>query len=107
DAERRRRRRGRRGGRRNRRGRDGEPGYAGPNGQESGQGNDQGNGQGNGHDGEHAEVAHGGVEPEVAEAVADLGGPAEARAASEPRHEPQPFEPVARDAPYEPRVTEA
>ncbi|MEA2871176.1 MAG: ribonuclease, partial [Hyphomicrobiales bacterium] len=82
DGEHRRRRRGRRGGRRNRRGREGEPGFAGPNG---------------GHD-EHQE--HQGVEPEVADAVADLGGAgrAEAPSAPEPRA-PQPFEPVAREAP--------
>ena len=44
-----------------------------------------------------------GVEPEVAEAVADLGGPGRSEAPSrlEP-HEPQPFEPVARDAAPEP-----
>jgi ribonuclease E len=83
DAEHRRRRRGRRGGRRNRRGREGEGGFAGANG-----GNE-----------EHQE--HGqGVEPEVADAVADLGGasPAEAPSAPEPQA-PQPFEPVAREAP--------
>jgi ribonuclease E len=92
DAERRRRRRGRRGGRRNRRGREGEPGfagseagYAGPNGGQDGE-----------HQGEHAEVAHG-IEPEVAAAAADLGGMSYAQ--SEPaHHQPQPFEPVAREA---------
>jgi len=82
DGEHRRRRRGRRGGRRNRRGREGEPGFAGPNG---------------GHD-EHQE--HQGVEPEVADAVADLGGPSRAEAPSAPEPQaPQPFEPVAREAP--------
>jgi ribonuclease E len=81
DAERRRRRRGRRGGRRNRRGREGEAGYAGPNGH-----------------GEQA--AHQGVEPEVADAVADLGGPVRAETSFEPQPQPaapQPFEPVARE----------
>jgi ribonuclease E len=78
DGEPRRRRRGRRGGRRNRRGREGE-------------------GFQNG--GEHHErhEQHG-VEPEVVDAVADLGGPSPAEAP--PAYEapaPQPFEPVARD----------
>ncbi|MEA2880110.1 MAG: ribonuclease [Hyphomicrobiales bacterium] len=82
DGEHRRRRRGRRGGRRNRRGREGEPGFAGPNG---------------GH-GEHQE--HQGVEPEVADAVADLGGASRAEAPSAPEPQaPQPFEPVARETP--------
>jgi ribonuclease E len=83
DAEHRRRRRGRRGGRRNRRGREGEGGFVGANG-----GND-----------EHQEHRQG-VEPEVADAVADLGGasPAEVPSAPEPQA-PQPFEPVAREAP--------
>jgi len=82
DGEHRRRRRGRRGGRRNRRGREGEAGSAGPNG---------------GHD-EHQE--HQGVEPEVADAVADLGGPSHAEVPSAPEPQaPQPFEPVARETP--------
>ncbi len=91
----RRRRRGRRGGRRNRRGREGEGPQTGHNGA---------------HEGPYAGEAHG-LEPEVAEAVADLGGPAPAGAEPreewgqesryEPRHEPQPFEPVAREAPRE------
>jgi ribonuclease E len=83
DGEHRRRRRGRRGGRRNRRGREGEPGFAGPNG---------------GPD-EHQEHREG-VEPEVADAVADLGGPSRAEAPSAPEPQaPQPFEPVARETP--------
>ncbi len=82
DGEHRRRRRGRRGGRRNRRGREGEAGFAGPNG---------------GHD-EHQE--HQGVEPEVADAVADLGGPSRAETPSAPEPQaPQSFEPVARETP--------
>jgi len=82
DGEQRRRRRGRRGGRRNRRGREGEAGFAGPNG---------------GHD-EHQE--HQGVEPEVADAVADLGGPSRAEVPSAPEPQaPQPFEPVAHETP--------
>jgi ribonuclease E len=88
--DRRRRRRGRRGGRRNRRGRDGEGegAYAGgPNGSDQPHEAD-------------------GIEPEVADAVADLGGPI--RTPDEPRqdmgHEPQLFEPVA---PAEPRGAEA
>jgi ribonuclease E len=91
DAERRRRRRGRRGGRRNRRGREGEGGYAGPNGH-----------------GEQA--AHQGVEPEVADAVADLGGPVRTETPFEPQPQPaapQPFEPVAREAaPEHPALAE-
>jgi ribonuclease E len=94
DAEHRRRRRGRRGGRRNRRGREGE-GLQ--------------NGQGEHHEQQQRE--HHGVEPEVADAVADLGGPG--LAGAPPAHEsarPQPVEqqpaPVARQpepaAPPEP-----
>jgi ribonuclease E len=80
DAERRRRRRGRRGGRRNRRGREDEGTHAGPNGgHESG---DQPRG----------------IEPEIADAVADLGGPPREEAPAAPEHHsPQPFEPVGRD----------
>ncbi len=76
----RRRRRGRRGGRRNRRGRDGE-------------------GAENGGNGEHREAAETGTEPEVADAVADLGGPQDAMPAPRPESDdqPQPFQPVARD----------
>jgi ribonuclease E len=77
----RRRRRGRRGGRRNRRGREGEEGFQ------------------NGGNGEHHEAAEGGTEPEVADAVGDLGGPAreDIPAPHAPIHSPEPFEPVARD----------
>jgi ribonuclease E len=85
DAERRRRRRGRRGGRRNRRGREGEATYAGPNG---------------GHD-DQQEHQHG-TEPEIAEAVADLGGPVRTETPAPEAHTPQPFEPVARDVAPEP-----
>jgi ribonuclease E len=82
DGEHRRRRRGRRGGRRNRRGREGEAGFAGPNG---------------GHD---AHQEHQGVEPEVADAIADLGGASRAEAPSAPEPQAlQPFEPVARETP--------
>jgi ribonuclease E len=76
-----RRRRGRRGGRRNRRGREGEGGYAGPNG---------------GHDDQPRQQEHG-VEPELADASADLGGPSREEAPAPVPHMPQPFEPVARD----------
>ena len=88
DGEHRRRRRGRRGGRRNRRGREGEGGFAGPNG---------------GHDEQQEHHQHQqGVDPEVADAVADLGGASRADAPSAPQSEaPQPFEPVAREAPRE------
>ena len=91
DAERRRRRRGRRGGRRNRRGREGEGEYAGrPDG-------------GNGHAPDHANEH--GVEPEVADASADFGGPSREDApAPQQTHTPQPFEPVAREP--EPRHEE-
>ena len=83
DGERRRRRRGRRGGRRNRRGREGE-GIAAQN--------------GNGEDHERQPHEQHGVEPEVADAVADLGGPGQAEAPAEPAQAaPQPFEPVARE----------
>jgi ribonuclease E len=83
DGERRRRRRGRRGGRRNRRGREGE-GFAAQN----------GNGE---HHDRQPHEEHG-VEPEVADAVADLGGPVQAEAPVEPAQAaPQPFEPVARE----------
>ena len=79
----RRRRRGRRGGRRNRRGREGE-GFAAQN----------GNGE---HHDRQPHEQHG-VEPEVADAVADLGGPGQAEAPAEPAQAaPQPFEPVARE----------
>jgi ribonuclease E len=84
EAERRRRRRGRRGGRRNRRGREGEGEFAGR--------------QNGGHD-DQPRQDHG-IEPEVADASADLGGPSRDDApAPEPTHTqpPQPFEPVARD----------
>jgi ribonuclease E len=93
DAERRRRRRGRRGGRRNRRGREGEGegSYAGPNG---------------GH--EAGDQQHG-IEPEVADAVADLGGPGredapvrEEAPVTREQPAPQPFEPVARETAPEP-----
>ncbi len=94
DGEHRRRRRGRRGGRRNRRGRDGEGegAHAGANGGTSDQP----------HDGEHeTNGARQGFEPEVADAVADLGGgPSreEAQPQAQSREpEPQPFEPVARN----------
>ena len=83
DGERRRRRRGRRGGRRNRRGREGE-GFAAQN----------GNGE---HHDRQPHEQHG-VEPELADAVADLGGPGQAEAPAEPAQAaPQPFEPVARE----------
>jgi len=85
DGEQRRRRRGRRGGRRNRRGREGEAGAAGPNG---------------GHDEHQEHQEHQGVEPEVADAVADLDGPSRAEVPSAPEPQaPQPFEPVARETP--------
>jgi ribonuclease E len=97
--ERRRRRRGRRGGRRNRRGRDGE-------------GTEGSYAEGaNGHDGESREDAPEGIEPEVADAAADLDRPSHAQAEL-PYHEPQPFEPVARgetaprDVAPEPRAAE-
>jgi ribonuclease E len=84
DAERRRRRRGRRGGRRNRRGREGEGGYVAQN------------GDGEGHESQPGDEH--GVEPEVADAVADLGGPRQMEAPVEPAQAaPQPFEPVARE----------
>jgi len=84
DGERRRRRRGRRGGRRNRRGRDGENGYAAQN------------GDGDNH--EHPPHEQQGVEHELADAVADLGGPSQAEAPVEvAQPAPQPFEPVARE----------
>ena len=94
DGEHRRRRRGRRGGRRNRRGRDGEGegAHAGANGGTSDQP----------HDGEHeTNGARQGFEPEVADAVADLGG-GPSREEAQPQvqsrePEPQPFEPVARN----------
>ncbi|MBV8838205.1 MAG: ribonuclease E/G, partial [Alphaproteobacteria bacterium] len=85
DGERRRRRRGRRGGRRNRRGRDGEGGFAGEN------------GAGEGHESHAAEHADDGPEPEVADAVADLGGPIHEHAPEGEPYAPQPFEPVARE----------
>jgi len=51
----------------------------------------------NGHDGEARDGQHG-VEPEVADAIADLGGPSREDAPIAPeQHSPQPFEPVARD----------
>jgi ribonuclease E len=85
DGDGRRRRRGRRGGRRNRRDRE-EGGYAGQNGGQSGQPEGQ----------EHQQ----GVEPEVADAVADLGGRTHEEAPVAPAmHSPQPFEPVARETP--------
>ena len=88
DGERRRRRRGRRGGRRNRRGREGE-GIAAQN--------------GNGEDHERQPHEQHGVEPELADAVADLGGPGQAEAPAEPAQAaPQPFEPVAREREPEP-----
>ena len=90
EAERRRRRRGRRGGRRNRRGREGEAAYAGPNG---------------GHD-DRPENQHG-TEPEVAEAVADLGGPVRTEAPAPEPQAPQPFEPVGRDVAPEPAAPPA
>ncbi len=68
ESERRRRRRGRRGGRRNRRGREGEAEFRNGDGQ---------NGQAS-HDDER------GVEPEVADAVADLGGPGRTEAPTLP-----------------------
>jgi ribonuclease E len=84
EGERRRRRRGRRGGRRNRRGREGEDGYVAQN--------------GNGEHYERQPREQHGAEPEVADAVADLGGPGQAEAPAEPAHPtPQPFEPVARE----------
>jgi ribonuclease E len=83
DGDPRRRRRGRRGGRRNRRGREGENGYAAQN--------------GNGEHHEQPREPHG-IEPEVADAVADLGGPSQAEAPIEaPQPAPQPFQPVARE----------
>ena len=83
DAERRRRRRGRRGGRRNRRGREGEGEFAGrPNG---------------GPDDQPHHLEHG-VEPEIADASADLGGPSREEAPyPAAAHTPQPFEPAARE----------
>jgi ribonuclease E len=87
DADHRRRRRGRRGGRRNRRGREGEPGYAAQNGGGEGDHDDQGHGQQ-------------GVEPEVADAIGDLGGPTRQEApVAAPVHSPEPFEPVGRETP--------
>jgi ribonuclease E len=91
DGERRRRRRGRRGGRRNRRGREGEEGYTARNGEHD----DQPRAQENGH----------GIEPELVDASADLGGPTEVPA-GEPASTPQPFEPVARDPEPDPASTE-
>ncbi|MEA2929760.1 MAG: ribonuclease, partial [Hyphomicrobiales bacterium] len=84
-----RRRRGRRGGRRNRRGREGEAGYAGPNGGQDDRPREHRGEQG-------AAPEQGGVEPEVAEASADLGGPSREAPAPAPQM-PQPFEPIARD----------
>ncbi len=85
DGDGRRRRRGRRGGRRNRRGREGEGGFASQNG--AGEA---------GHDGGEQS----GVEPEVADAVGDLGGPTREEApAASTAQTPEPFEPVARPAP--------
>ena len=72
DGERRRRRRGRRGGRRNRRDREGEEHVA--------------SGHGTAHDVDEAHEGHapeGAVEPELAEAVADFGGPPVAPALTE------------------------
>jgi ribonuclease E len=78
DAEQRRRRRGRRGGRRNRRGREGE-------------------GFQNGGEQHEAREQHG-LEPEVADAVADLGGPIHTeQPQAPPQATAQPFEPVARE----------
>jgi len=94
DGDGRRRRRGRRGGRRNRRDRE-EGGYAGQNGGHAAhEGQDQ---QYQEH--QHQEHQHG-VEPEVADAVADLGGaPREDAPAAPAMHTPEPFEPVARETP--------
>ncbi|HMK78114.1 MAG TPA: Rne/Rng family ribonuclease [Xanthobacteraceae bacterium] len=90
EGERRRRRRGRRGGRRNRRGREGEGGYAAGNG-----------GTPESHAAHpHEDHADDSAEPEVADAVADLGGPIREEtpaAAPHAAHLPQPFEPVGRD----------
>jgi ribonuclease E len=94
DGEKRRRRRGRRGGRRNRRGREGEGGYAAQN--------------GSGEPYERQPGDQHGVEPELADAVADLGGPGQVEAPIESAQPaPRPFEPVAREpepaaAPAEP-----
>jgi ribonuclease E len=89
EGERRRRRRGRRGGRRNRRG---EGGYAPQN----------GHGE---HDERQPHEQHG-VDPEVADAVADLGGPGQTEAPVEPAQPaPQPFEPVAREPEAAPAET--
>jgi ribonuclease E len=89
DGDGRRRRRGRRGGRRNRRDRE-EGGYAGQNG---------GHAPHEGQEQQHQEHQHG-VEPEVADAVADLGGPPREDAPATPAmHTPEPFEPVARETP--------
>jgi ribonuclease E len=97
DADRRRRRRGRRGGRRNRRGREGEGGLAA---QEGGFAGPEA-GQNGGQDGHAAhDDAQRGVEPEVADAIADLGGPGREEAPAAPIPvEPQPFEPIARETP--------
>ena len=94
DGDGRRRRRGRRGGRRNRRDRE-EGGYAGQNG-----GHAPHEGQEQQHqEHQHQEHQHG-VEPEVADAVADLGGPPREDAPATPAmHTPEPFEPVARETP--------
>ena len=113
DAERRRRRRGRRGGRRNRRGREGEAGFAGP---EGGFASADGGwppkgriGPNGGPDGQAGHDAHRGVEPEVADAVADLDGAGRADAPAAPAPvEPQPFEAVARETQAEaPRACRA
>jgi ribonuclease E len=87
DGERRRRRRGRRGGRRNRRGREGEAEFR----------------NGDGPNGYAGDDDARGIEPELADAIADLGGPGRTEAPPAPApHEPQPFEPVARDVAAEP-----
>jgi ribonuclease E len=78
----RRRRRGRRGGRRNRR--DREEGGSAPNGGREG--------------GHHESHNQHGVEPEIADAVGDLGGPTREEApVAAVAHSPEPFEPVARE----------
>jgi ribonuclease E len=83
DGERRRRRRGRRGGRRNRRGREGD-GLTAQN--------------GDGEQDDRQPHEQHGVESEVADAVADLGGPSQAEAPAESAQPaPQPFEPMARE----------
>jgi len=88
DGDRRRRRRGRRGGRRNRRGREGEGegAFAGQNG-----------GAPEDHAGDAQDHHDDGTEAEVADAVADLGGPVREQAAAAEPYAPQPFEPVARE----------